>query len=409
MIPNANQRIGKLLGLMFALGVISGFPLLLTGSTLQAWMTDAGISLSTIGVFSLVGLPYSLKFLWSFFLDRFALTHLGRRRSWILLSQISCGLAIFSLGLLPTAIPVMGLFCLCFILAFFSATIDIAMDALRRELFADQHLGLATSFFVNGYRIGTLLSGAGLLFLADHYAWPHLMMGAGIWMLTSTLVVIATPEPKTNGHKTSGLFLDTLLIPLKDFFSQPGAIMICTFIVCYKLGDSLASSITTPFLLNLGFSKTQIAGLAKTLGLSASIAGAFFAGALLTRLSIRKALFIFGILQMVSTLFYAILAQAGHNATFLAISMAVEYGSAGMGGCALATYMGQRCNRKFAASQYALLSSLMGVPRVIFSSPMGFLAEKTGWLLFFGLCTMVAIPGLILIGFIPGKTAEFQK
>jgi len=406
MILNANQRIGKLLGLMFALGIISGFPLLLTGSTLQAWMTDSGISLSTIGIFSLVGLPYSLKFLWSFLLDRFTPLPFGRRRSWIFLTQIFAALAIFMLGHLPNPIPIAGLFCICFALAFFSATLDIALDALRRELFDDSQLGLATSFFVNGYRVGTLLSGAGILFLADHFSWPHLMMGAGAWMLLSSLILLVTPEPATEHPSKPGFFLDAILDPLKNFFSQPGAILICCFVVFYKLGDSLASSMTTPFFLKIGFSKTEIASLAKTLGLGASIVGAFFAGALLTRISIRKALLAFGILQMLSTLFYALLAHTGHHPIILAIAMVVEYGSAGMGGCALATYMGQRCNRQFAASQYALLSSLMGVPRVIFSSPMGFVAEHTGWILFFVLCTIIALPGLGLIGLIPGKAPE---
>jgi len=409
MIHNANQRSGKRLGLMFCLGMVSGFPLLLTGSTLQAWMTDAGISLSTIGLFSLVGLPYSLKFLWSFFLDRFTLSTLGRRRSWVLGAQIATAAAIFALSQLPNPIPVTLLFTICLAIAFFSATLDIALDALRRELFDDQHLGLATSFFVNGYRVGTLLSGAGILFLADHFSWPHLMTGAAIWMLLSTVILWITPEPSTSSEPPQHHFLKAITEPLRDFFSQRGSYLICAFILFYKLGDSLASSMTTPFFLNIGFSKTDIASLAKTLGLAASICGAFFAGTLLTRIPIRKALFIFGILQMFSTLFYALLALSGRNPVILGVGMIVEYGSAGMGGCALATYMGQRCSRRFAASQYALLSSLMGIPRVIFSSPMGFVAENTGWILFFILCTLIAAPGLFLIGRIPTENTTRPK
>lgn len=404
MIHNANQRCGKRLGLMFCLGMVSGFPLLLTGSTLQAWMSDAGISLSTIGLFSLVGLPYSLKFLWSFFLDRFTLGPFGRRRGWILGAQIATAAAIFALSRIPSPIPVTLLFTICFALAFFSATLDIALDALRRELFDDQSLGLATSFFVNGYRVGTLLSGAGILFLADHFSWPHLMTGAALWMLLSCAMLWVTPEPPAGNEFAQHSLSKAITEPLIEFFSQPGSYLVCTFILLYKLGDSLASSLTTPFFLDIGFSKTEIASLAKTLGLGASICGAFFAGTLMTRISIRKALFAFGILQMFSTLFYALLAHSGRNPAILGVGMVVEYGSAGMGGCALATYMGQRCSRRFAASQYALLSSLMGIPRVILSSPMGFVAEKTGWILFFILCTFVALPGLILIKRIPTET-----
>ena len=385
----------------FLLGFSCGVPLLLTLSVLQAWMKEEGVDLSVIGLFSLVGLPYTLKFLWSPVLDRFSLPLFGRRRGWLLLFQLLLALAIAGLGLSnPAASPwlVAGA---AFLVTFFSASQDIVVDAYRREDLSDNELGLGSSLYVNGYRVGMLLAGSGGLILADHFSFQqvYLMMAASL--LIGILTTLFCREPAV-AEGTPATFREAVLQPFVEYFSRKGALLILLFILLYKIGDQMASTMTIPFYLDIGFTKTQIGAVAKLFGFWATIGGGLLGGILLLRLGIIRSLWFFGILQAVSTAGFSLLALVGNNLSGLAAVIAFENLAGGMGTAAYVAYMASITNKKFTATQYALLSSLMGVPRVLASAPTGFMAQSMGWFWFFIACTLVAIPGLIVLRWVAG-------
>ena len=378
------------------MGFSSGLPLLLTGSVLQAWMTDAGVDLGTIGLFALVGLPYTLKFVWAPLLDRFTLSALGRRRSWLLTTQVLLLMAIASLGMVdPGQSPWLLAFA-ALLVTFFSASQDIVIDAYRRESLADEEQGLGASLYVNGYRIAMLLASGGGLILADFipFSMVYLIMASA--MLVGILTTLFTFEPEIPAGTPQSLF-EAVVLPFIEYFSRPDAILILLFILLYKVGDTMAAHMTTPFYLEIGFSKTEIGAVVKLFGFWATIGGGLLGGVLILRLGIYRALWIFGILQAVSTAGFVILANIGANIPTLAAVIAFENLSAGMGTAAFIAFMASLTNKKFTATQYALLTSLMGIPRVIIATPTGFMAEAMGWEGFFIFCTLIAIPGLVLL------------
>ena len=380
----------------FFLGISSGIPLLVTGSTLQAWMTDEKINLAVIGMFSLVGLPYTVKFLWSPFLDRYIPPFLGRRRGWMLICQILLMIAIGAFYLVrPAEDPLIVAF-LAALVSFFSASQDIVIDAYRRELLRDEELGLGSSFASNGYRIGMLISGAFALFLADRIPWNYvyLLLAASLFIGIITTFLGPNPDGQIIPPKS---LREAVIEPFADYFRRRGAFEILAFILLYKVGDVMAANMTTPFILKIGFSKTDLAVVAKTFGIIAIIGGGLAGGILLLRIGLLRALWIFGILQAGSTLAFSALASVGHNYYVLVATVAFENFTSGMGASAFIAFMASLCNRKFTATQYALLSSLMGIPRVIVASPTGYLAEWFGWVHFFIFCTLSAIPGLIFL------------
>ena len=380
----------------FFLGISSGIPLLVTGSTLQAWMTDEKVNLAVIGMFSLVGLPYTVKFLWSPFLDRYIPPFLGRRRGWMLICQILLMIAIGAFYLVrPAEDPLIVAF-LAALVSFFSASQDIVIDAYRRELLRDEELGLGSSFASNGYRIGMLISGAFALFLADRIPWNYvyLLLAASLFIGIITTFLGPNPDGQIIPPKS---LREAVIEPFADYFRRRGAFEILAFILLYKVGDVMAANMTTPFILKIGFSKTDLAVVAKTFGIIAIIGGGLAGGILLLRIGLLRALWIFGILQAGSTLAFSALASVGHNYYVLVATVAFENFTSGMGASAFIAFMASLCNRKFTATQYALLSSLMGIPRVIVASPTGYLAEWFGWVHFFIFCTLSAIPGLIFL------------
>ena len=380
----------------FFLGISSGIPLLVTGSTLQAWMTDEKVNLAVIGMFSLVGLPYTVKFLWSPFLDRYIPPFLGRRRGWMLICQILLMIAIGAFYLVRPAESPWIVAILAVIVSFFSASQDIVIDAYRRELLRDEELGLGASFASNGYRIGMLISGAFALFLADRIPWNYVYLLLAASLLIGIITTFLGPNP--DGQITPPKTLrEAVIEPFTDYFKRRGAFEILAFILLYKVGDVMAANMTTPFILKIGFSKTDLAVVAKTFGIIAIIGGGLVGGILLLRMGLRSALLIFGILQAVSTLAFSVLASAGHNYYVLVATVAFENFTSGMGVSAFIAFMASLCNKKFTATQYALLSSLMGIPRVIVASPTGYLAEWFGWVHFFIFCTLAAIPGLVFL------------
>jgi MFS transporter, PAT family, beta-lactamase induction signal transducer AmpG len=379
-----------------SMGFASGLPLLLTGSVLQAWMREESIDLGTIGLFALVGLPYTLKFLWAPLLDRYTPSFLGRRRGWLLASQVAVMLAIVGLAQVRPGEHPLELGVAALLLTFFSATQDIVIDAYRREALAEEELGLGAALYVNGYRIGMLVASGGGLILADRFsfAWVYLFMACV--MLIGVLTTVFAPEP-TAAEGTPRTLYQAVVDPFKDYFKRQDALRILLFILLYKIGDSMASHMTTPFYLDIGFSKTEIGAVVKLFGFWATVSGSLLGGILILRLGMYRCLWSFGILQSLSTLGFAFLAEAGDSVPWLAGVITFENLSAGMGTAAYVAFMAHLTNKKFTATQYALLSSLMGVPRVIVASPTGYFAGTLGWEPFFILCAAVAVPGLLLL------------
>lgn len=378
------------------MGFACGLPLLLTITLLQAWMKEEGVDLTVIGLMALVGLPYTLKFLWAPFLDRFTLPFLGRRRGWLLIAQVALLLAIAGLGFTqPRENPWMLAF-VAFLVTFFSASQDIVVDAYRREDLPDEELGLGSSLYVNGYRVGMLLASGGGLILADHMPFSMVYLIMAACMLPGILTTIFAHEPELTAG-TPKTMKEAVFDPLAEYFSRNGALYILAFILLYKIGDTMASAMTIPFYLDIGFSKTEIGTVVKLFGFWATIAGSLIGGTIMLRLGIKRSLWYFGFLQAVSTAGFAVLARIGHSVPALSAVIAFENLSSGMGTAAYVAFMASITNKRFTATQYALLSSLMGIPRVLASAPTGFLAKNIGWEGFFILCTLIAIPGMLLL------------
>ncbi len=388
------------------MGFASGLPLLLTITVLQAWMTEEGVDLTVIGLMVLVGLPYSVKFLWAPLLDRFTLPFLGRRRGWLLIIQIAL---IFSIAGLGFSNPKNNLWMLAFaafLVTFFSASQDIVIDAYRREDLSDEELGLGSSLYVNGYRLGMLLAGGGGLIMADHMPFSMVYLIMAGCLLPGVLTTLLAREPVITVG-TPKTMREAVFNPLIEYFSRNGALWMLAFILLYKIGDTMASAMTMPFYLDIGFSKTEIGAVVKLFGFWATIAGALLGGVLMLRLGINRSLWVFGFLQAISTAGFAVLARIGYSIPALSAVIAFENLSSGMGTAAFIAFMASITNKKFTATQYALLTSLMALPRTVASAPTGFFAKHLGWESFFIGCTLIAIPGmLLLLKFAPWRAKE---
>ena len=389
----ANARIGT----VFLLGFSSGLPLALTGGTLQAWMTVEGVDLRTIGIFTLVGLPYTLKFLWSPILDRFVPPFLGRRRGWILICQIALMVLIVSMsGFSPKDVPWIMAF-LAVMITFLSASQDVVVDAYRTDVLREPERGLGAGVFVTGYRIAMLVSGALALILSEVMGWrmTYLLM-AGLL----TVGVVATffgpePEEKVVPPKT---LAEAVTGPLKEFFSRPGAWALLALIVLYKLGDAFAGSLTTAFLIRgAEFSVGEVGAINKGMGLFATILGALFGGVIMARLGMFRSLLYFGILQAISNLSFMVLALMGKSYSMMVFAVAFENLAGGMGTASFVGFLMALCNHRYTATQFALLSALASLGRVFVGPPSGYLVELTGWPVFFFITFLVALPGLGLL------------
>ena len=388
--------------MLFALlmGFASGLPLLLIGSVLQAWLKRSGIDLTSIGLFALVGLPYTLKFLWAPLFDRYLPPLLGRRRGWLLIAQALLAAAIFALGLAqPAPDSLLAVSIAALAVAFFSASQDIVVDAYRRESLADVELGFGSAMYVNGYRIGLLVAGAGGLILAGSYSYETMYCVMAAVMAACIVATLAAPEPPLPEGRPVTL-VEAVFLPFRDYFTREGAWLALAFILLFKLGDTMASSMTTPFYLDRGYSEAEIGTVVKLFGFWATIAGGTLGGIWILRIGMRRALWLFGLGQMVSTLGFVVLAGVTPTAAALATVVALENFTGGLGTAAFVGFMASLTDRRFTATQYALLSSLMGVPRVFASAPTGWFAESLGWPGFFLMCTLIAIPGLALLRWI---------
>jgi len=395
---------------ILALGVSSGLPLLLTFSTLSAWLATEGVSKASIGLFAAVGLPYSLKFLWSPLIDGLPLPlfgRLGQRRGWAILVQLLLIAAILALGSLTPAQEPVATAALALLVAFLSASQDIVIDAYRVEILGPEQQGAGATMIQMGYRIGLLIAGAGALYLADAFGWHvayavmALLIGIGIaTILLNPEPAAAAPAARAARRTALPLALWArahVLEPFADFMRRSAWLAILLFIVLYKLGDAVAGVMANPLYIGLGFSLSEIASVSKVFGFFATLAGAFLGGLMATRLGLFPALLICGVAQSAANLMYALQAIAGHNVAMLALTIATENITGGMGSAALVAYLSGLCSRGYTATQYALLSSLATVGRTLISSTSGFLAEELGWIGFFTAATFLGVPGLIAL------------
>lgn len=395
---------------VFLMGYAGGLPLLLTGSTLQAWMTESGVDLGTIGLFASLGTPYSLKVLWAPLMDRFHFWP-GRRRGWMLLMQLLLVVSIFSLSLFNPQTNLYAIAVTALLVSIFSATQDIAIDAYRREILPDTELGMGSSLYVVGYRVGCLVAGALALWLADKFLvdgkanWPlvYQIMAAAMALC---LVFTAFAAKDDESVKAPQTLEEAVIGPFKEFFSRSGVWPILLFIVLYKTGDTMAANMTTPFMLLKGYTKTDIATVVKGFGLIALLVGGILGGVGTLRLGTMRALWLFGILQAVSTAGFCWLSYAEVSFTNLALVIGFENLTAGLGTSAYSAFMAGVTDRRFTGTQYALLSALMAVPRTFLATPTGFMAESMGWNGFFLFCTLAAIPGMLLIPVLAKKANQ---
>ena len=396
----ANRRIAVVL----LLGFSSGLPFLLTGDTLQAWMHDLGFDVRVIGFFSLVTVPYSLKLLWAPLMDRYVPPFLGRRRGWILIAQLMLMLTLGLLAFSPDPFLAPGtLFFLALLVAFFSASQDIVVDAYRTEVLRKEELGPGASCGVVGYQAALLVSGGLALVLADHlpladinlrWRFVYLLMAAVLLIgITTTLLA---PEPKLDAHAPR-TFKDAVVLPFFEFFSARGALEIFLFILLYKLGLVLATGLTTPFLREQGFTNTDLAGVNKGLGLIALILGTLMGGVLVARLKIYRSLLIFGILQGLAILMFVVLAHVGHSYRMMVAAIVSVSFFSGMATAAYIAFLMSLCDRRFTATQYAFFTSLLAFSRTITKTPSGYLSAAVGWENFFLLSALAAVPGLLLL------------
>ncbi len=386
---------------LLLLGFASGLPLFLTSRTLQAWMTLEGVDLGAIGLFSLVALPYSLKFLWSPLLDRFVPPFLGRRRGWLVIAQVGLTVAIAAMALQNPKQSLQLLAINALLIAFLSASQDIAFDAYRTDLLEQREMGAGAAISVLGYRVALLVTGSLALILADQMPWPLVYLCLAGLMLLSVLYSAWAPEP-TGGDRPPETLADAVRLPFLEFFQRSGiwrGALILVFIVLYRFGDALVNNMATPFLLQIGFSQTDIGTIQGGMGLLATIVGILAGGALLSQLGINRSLWVFGGLQALSNLAYFGLADLGQNYSAMVLAINVENFCGGLGTAGFVAFLMSLCNPSFSATQYALLSSLMAVSRDILVAPAGKLAEQTGWPLFFLLTLVAAVPGLALLPF----------
>lgn len=378
------------------LGFSSGLPFLLTGGTLKFWLAEAKVDITTIGYFSWVGMMYSLKFIWAPLLDSFSLGKMGRRRSWMLYMQIGLVLFLILLGQINPVSSLATVAIMALVVAFFSATQDVAIDAFRREYLDENELGLGSTMNMYGYRIAMLISGGLALALADHMSWQNVYIIMASLMGLGILATALAPEPENNLLPKKTL-LDSVVGPFKEFLSRDGSIIILLFVFLFKLGDALSGSMLSPFYIDMGFQKTDIALIAKTFGLASSLVGLFIGGVVIYYVGILRSLWFFGFLQALSTASFALITYTGPQNWALAFAVIFEDISSGMGSAAFVAFMASITNKKYTATQYAILSSIATLGRNFFSGFAGHMVKALDWANFFYVCALIAIPGMIFL------------
>ncbi len=380
-------------------GFSSGLPFYLLYQLIPAWLRTENVSLAEIGLFALMGLPYSWKFFWAPLLDRYFNRSLGRRRTWLLPTQLGLLLTMSVLGFMQPQEQLHWIMGLTFLIAFLSATQDIALDAYRRELLSDEELGLGSSIHVQAWRLSGLIPGALALILADHLPWHWVFMISSGFMILGIGLTLCIHDVDVDMPENVNLW-SAVVDPFKDFLSSNGwkmTLQILAFMLLYKLGDSMATALSTPFYLDLGFTKTEIGLVAKNAALWPSIVGGLLGGVLMLKIGINKALWLFGVVQLVTIAGFAVLAEVGNHLALLAYVIALEYLGVGLGTAAFTAFIARATNPKFAATQFALLTAFAVLPRTLASGITGFLVESVGWTEFYLLCMLLALPGMLML------------
>jgi PAT family beta-lactamase induction signal transducer AmpG len=386
-------------------GFASGLPLYLLFNLVPAWLRSEQVDLKTIGLFALIQFPYTWKFLWSPLLDRYVVPAFGRRRGWMLLTQVGLLVVIASMGAFSPQSDLNTIAWIATLLAFLSATQDIVLDAYRRELLADYELGLGNAVHVNAYRIAGLVPGSLSLILADFLPWSTVFIVTALFMLPGILMTLMVQEPhRALPPKT---LREAVVEPFHEFITRKGwssALLILAFLFFYKLGDSMCTALATPFYLDMGFSKTEIGLVAKNAGLWPAVIGGMLGGLWMVKIGINRALWLFGVVQVVSIFGFAWLASVGHHAEITAVELAqlaivigLEALGVGLGTVAFVAFIARSTHPAYTATQFALFTSLMAVPRTFANAATGWLVEMMGWMEFFLLCALLAVPGMLLL------------
>lgn len=392
-------------------GFASGMPLFLILHLVPAWLREGGVDLATIGLFSLAGMPYVWKFLWAPAMDRWVPPFMGRRRGWMFMTQVALLLSIGALGMLNPIEATTAIALLVTLVAFFSASQDIALDAFRREILRESELGIGNAVHVSAYRVSVLVPGSLSLVLADMLPWSTVFWITAAFMSVGMVMTLVVREPDSEVPPPAGLWR-TIVDPFSDYLERRGwknLLLILSFMVLYKLGDNMATALSTPFYLDLGFTKTEIGLVAKHAALWPSILGGLLGGLIMVKTGINKALWLFGVVQLVSILGFAVLADQGPLLWLLATVIAFEYLGVGLGTAAFLAFMFRETNKAFAASQIALLTALAALPRTFANASTGFLVESMGWVDFFLLCTLMALPGMVLLYWVAPWSAKPEE
>ncbi|SAL16057.1 AmpG-related permease [Caballeronia udeis] len=401
--PGWRAFLNKRMLICVFIGFTSGLPLFTLVYLVQAWLRTEGVNLKEIGLFALIQFPYTWKFIWAPLMDRYVPRlpgwRPGRRRGWMIVTQLLVAIAIGALGFISPKDQIWTVAALTALVAFFGASQDIAIDAYRRELLADTEQGLGNAVFVNAYKIAALIPGSLGLILADHLPWSTVFLVTAAFMLPGMVLTLVVKEPEIHGTPPKNL-RDAIIQPFREFIARDGwrtALLILGFIFLYKLGDTMATTLSTSFFLDIGFNKTQIGVIAKTVAFWASLAGGIVGGVWLVKIGIARGLWIFGALQIVSTLGFAWLAKIGPSAVALAALYGFETFATGLTMAAFVAYIASTTDPRYTATQFALFTSLASVPRTLASASSGFVVAQTGWFEYFMICAALSIPGMLLL------------
>lgn len=405
-----SEIFSKRMGICVVTGFASGMPLFVLINLLSAYLRKEGLDLRVIGAFSLMMIPYTWKFVWAPFIDRYAIFKLGRRKGWIIVSQIALIASIASLGYVDPKQSIMLVATLATIVAFASATQDIVLDAYRREFLPDNELGLGNAIFVNAYRVAGLVPGGISLIMADYFSWTTVFNFTAACLLPCLLLSFFLKEQ--NCAHAPRTLKAAIVEPFAEFLNRRGvkaALFIVCFVFLYKIGDSMALALATPFYMDLGYNLTTIGIVAKNVGLWSTVVGGLLGGVFMLKLGINRALWVFGFIQLITILGFVLLARLGAQETpsvwLLSLVLVCEYGGGGLGTAAFVAFLAKETNPAYTATQLALLTSFSAIPRTFCNAITGYLVEGLGWENFFILCTVLAIPGMLLLF----KVAPFSQ
>ncbi|USX20083.1 AmpG family muropeptide MFS transporter [Oxalobacteraceae bacterium OTU3REALA1] len=390
---------GRTVSILF-LGFSSGLPLYTLIYLMQAWLAKSGLDVKALGLFALVTFPYTFKFLWAPFMDRYTIGPLGRRRGWMAVTQVGLFLVIGGLGMLDPKLELTLIAVFVGVIAFLSASQDVVVDAYRREILAEDEQGLGAAIIVNAYKAASLIPSALGLVLADTMSWQAVFWIVAAFMLPGFICTLLAKEPAVYGAPPKNL-QEAVVLPFREFILRDGlkqAIIIIMFVLLYKIGDSMATALSTKFFLDVGFTTKQIGLAANATGWWASLAGGAVGGIWMIKLGINRALWVFGVLQAIAILGFAWLAEVGPDPVLLSAVFGFEaFASLGLGSAALVAFMSRATDPRYTATQYALFSSLAAVPRTFINSSVGYIVAETGWFWFFIVCFILAFPAMMML------------